>query len=1255
MRYFYFLIFFFWTTLTVAQTDNIYHLNWHKTTIFKQNKDKVECLSFNNAALSPDNNWLPIFCTNKKIKNFLLIYKASMQDTEFSVLSSNEKQLLSKFSFGTEIEIHTHQYNTRDNSLLEIKFIPIRKNPVTQQLEKLVRFKLKVEATSQVKKGLRKKTATTQSVLQKGKWIKIAVDTTGIHKLTFNSLKKMGLKQLESIRVYGYGGAMLPKMNNEFCYDDLPCIPIYIHKGSDGVFNKGDYILFYAKGTRHWKYSEKGFIQENHQYANKAYYFLTTSKGKSPTIPIATSQKRHTTEVTSFDDYRAIDHDKTNLIHSGRLWVGDLFDVKTSYSYHFLFDHIVTTSPLRITTSVVARAASDSYFSLKSTDNEIGNIEIAGVNTGDTSSDYARIVELTFDHFYPTKDNLSFTLTYHQPTPSAKGWLNFINVNARRKLYFTSSQMAFRDTRSIAKGNISQFKISNCKPNCCVWNITNPEQPKQFNLTVDNGIGTFSTTTETLKEFVVFNPQGNFPTPKVIETVPNQNLHGILQTDMLIVAPKQFTSYAKRIADYHKKNDNLNVTVVTQEAIFNEFSSGTPDVAAIRNFVRMLYQRPQKGSKKIKYLLLFGDGSYDNKSMKKSNTNKILTYQSKNALNPTLSFVSDDFFGLLDDNEGEAQGLLDIGIGRLPVNTIEEAKTVTNKIINYTKQQKGNWQTKMCFIADDEDENTHVKDANTLAETVATAAPQLQVKRIFLDNYTQVTNSAGQAYPEVNKIINSTINKGCLIMNYTGHGNEKGLAHEHVLTIKDIQSWQNKQLPLFITASCEFSRFDNYRTLSAGEIILLRKNGGGIGLLTTTRLVYSLPNFTLNKNFYKELIKSENNNSASCLGDILRRTKNATPSGINKRNFILLGDPALRLPIPQNKAYSLQLNGIDINKKTDTLKAMSVVKISGNITNKKGDVLTNFRGTIYPTIYDKAILKSTKGNDGNPFTYKEQNNVIYKGKVKVNNGTFQFSFFVPKDINYKYGKGKIHYYANDNNTDAAGFTNNIIVGGTNVKAKNDNIGPEIKLYLNNQQFTSGATTNNRPLLLALLSDTSGINTIGTAIGHHLTATLDQDTSPIDLNDFYESDLNTYQKGTIQYQFNELKSGAHTLKLKAWDNMNNSSESDIDFIVADNTDLAITHLLNYPNPFTTNTAFYFEQNKGVTQLDVLIQILTISGKLIKTIGTTIHTTGNKVGPITWNGKDDYGNNIGRGVYFYRVRVRTPNGQTVNQFQKLVILK
>ncbi|MCY1633116.1 type IX secretion system sortase PorU [Marinifilum sp. D737] len=1259
MRYLIIVLILLIGKVSFSQTSDTFKLDWSDTYISSPDGENIRTITFNGASLDLTNNWLPEFYHLQRTGSNGDIFSVELVDTHFDQLSSIEQQILRNKSFSSEIIPETEPVSIRKIQYQKVQFVPIRKNPTNGTIEKLVSFKLRFKKISQQRSVKSVKNYAGNSVLSSGKWVKISVDTTAIHKITYQQLIDMGISNPVNVRIYGYGGGMLPKMNSELVKDDLPVVPVYFNTGSDGTFNDGDFLLFYAKGPRNWRYDEdkSEFVHENHLYSNNAYYFLSSDQGSAQIIQQQNSESNFTNTVNSFNDYRLIDIDETNLLESGRLWLGQEFDVTTEFDYSFNFTNILNTSSAIVTARFAARSSSETSLKLSSGSNNIGTINFSAVNTGSYTATYARLEEKTFTNFTPTNGKLDIKLEYEKSSASSIGWLDYLRVNARCNLSLNGSQTAFRDIESVGTGNISRFQIQNCSASTSVWEVSNQNAIKQIPLSLNGSTGSFNTTTNSLKEFVVFNPEGNFPEPKVIGKLQNQNLHALPQTHMLIVSAKQFLSHAEQIATYHRNNDNLHVTVVDQNVIFNEFSSGTPDVSAIRNFVKMFYDRSTGDSDMIKYLLLFGDGSFDNKSDRESNTNKILTYQSENSLSPTQSFVTDDYFGLLDNDEGEATGLVDIGIGRFPVNTSEEAQIVVNKILNYNSAEKGDWQTMICFIGDDEDNNTHMRDANRLAVQIENNYPQYRAQRIFLDDFEQITSSAGQRYPAVNTEINESINKGTLIMNYTGHGNENGLAHEHILMTDDIYSWQNPvKLPLFMTATCEFSRFDNYKKLSAGEIILLRDNGGGIGLFTTTRLVFSSPNFTLNQNFYNYAFERDSDGKFYRLGDIMRLTKNATSSGINKRNFTLLGDPALRLNYPEHNAISTHLNDVLISQPVDTLKALSEIKISGKITSESGADLSNFNGIVYPTIYDKAINKSTKGNDGIPFEYTNQTSILYKGKASIKNGKFDFSFFVPKDISYQYGKGKISYYASSNGTDAAGFTNSIIVGGTNPGASDDKIGPEIELYMNDEQFTPGGMTNENPLLLAIVQDASGINTVGNSIGHDLIAILDQKSeNPIELNDFYEADLDNYKKGKVSYQLSELESGEHEIQLKVWDNVNNSSVASLDFVVAETADLVIKHVLNYPNPFTTNTGFYFEHNQASSELDVLIQILTVSGKLIKTIETTIGSSGNRVGPIQWDGKDDFGNSIGRGVYFYRVKVRADNGKTVNKFQKLVILK
>jgi len=1262
MRQFFFLILLLTSQLSLAQDEQQFELKWTTTDIYNSYGEHRQTISFNGANIEKNQDYLPYFSTNLKVGSDRNNYSISLSATEYIPLSEHDLELIKTIHFPESIVYKTNKAGIRKQKYLQVRFIPIRKNPSNGILEKLVKFKIKAvanNATSKVKKQV-KTNYTNSSVLASGKWVKISVDTTAIHKITYQQLIDMGISSPENVSVYGTGGGMLSKMNKEVKTDDLVLNSIYMEKGNDGKFNANDYILFYAKGPRSWKYDtiNKEFVHQNHLYSNKAHYFLTSDQTASPIIKKIKEEAKSNQTVNDYDAYRLIDWDEKNLLKSGRLWLGQVFDINTSYTFPFRFRNLNTNESISISTQVVARSSSNTKFILSADDNSIGQIDIPSVNTSRYTSKYASDVKRRFTNFKATKDNFDISIEYEKGSASSMGWLDYVRLNARCQLIFNGEQMAFRDSRSVGSGNIINFKLKGAESNTIIWDVTDAHKTKQITFDIEGSTANINIDQNELRELIAFNLNSEFPSPKLVEEIQNQNLHGLSASDLIIVSHPAFINYAGQIADFHKNQDQLKVVLVSTESIYNEFSSGTPDVAAIRNFIKMFYDRATNENDMPKYLLLFGDGSYHNKLDDENNTNKIPTYQSVNSLDPINSYVTDDFFGLLDDEEGESTGLIDIGIGRIPVNSSEEAQIVTSKILNYNKADSyDNWQTSVCFIGDDEDSNVHMRDANRLAIQLEGSNPEYRIHRIFLDAFQQETNSAGERYPEVNRKIEDKINKGCLIVNYTGHGNENGLAHERIMMADDINAWKNEnRLPLFMTATCEFSRFDNYQKLSAGESILLRDNGGGIGLFTTTRLVISTLNFELNHNFYNYAFSTDSNNNNLRLGDIMRLTKNATGSSINKRNFTLLGDPALKLNYPKDKITSLKLNNIDINQATDTLKALSKITISGQLEDKNARILDQFNGILYPTVFDKSVDKVTLGNDDIPFEYSEQINALYSGKASIKNGKFSYSFLVPKDINYKYGNGKIQHYAKNNSSSAAGYSTNIIVGGSNPDDINDKLGPEIELYMNDEQFVSGGITNNSPMLLAVIQDSSGINTLGTAIGHNIVATLDQNKdNSIELNEHYQANLDSYQKGQITYQFSNIEEGEHQLSLKLWDNVNNSSESEIDFIVAQDAKIAIKHLLNYPNPFTTNTGFYFEHNQPSGEIDVLIQILTVSGKLVKTIETTINTTGYRVGPIEWDGKDDFGDSIGRGVYFYRVKLKTEDGKTANKFQKLVILK
>ncbi|NTV82937.1 MAG: type IX secretion system sortase PorU, partial [Bacteroidales bacterium] len=622
------------------------------------------------------------------------------------------------------------------------------------------------------------------------------------------------------------------------------------------------------------------------------------------------------------------------------------------------------------------------------------------------------------------------------------------------------------------------------------------------------------------------------------------------------------------------------------------------------------------------------------------------------------SIASDDYYGFLD---GPGDNLLDIGIGRFPVQTVEQATIAVDKIIHYATNSEivmKDWRNVLCFVADDEDGNLHLRQAEEMADYVDTNYGVYNIDKIYVDAFPQASTPGGQRSPEVNLAINNRIDKGCLIMNYTGHGGEVGWGHERFLENSDINSWTNyDHMPIFITATCEFSRYDDPERTSAGEYAYLNPQGGAIAMFTTARATFGGSNFNLNTALFDYMFE-ENNGEYYRFGDLIRLAKNNGGVDGNDKKFILLGDPALHLAYPKSDIITTRINDEDVSMQPDTLQALKKITIEGEVINSTWNGNIPFNGTVYPIVFDKPSQITTLGSD--PTSYQNmfeiQNNILYKGKAQVTDGKFSFTFIVPKDIAYQYGFGKISYYAANDELDAHGFYDNIMVGGLDQSVEPDNAGPRIELFMNNPYFVFGGITDENPDMLAYVSDASGINTVGTGIGHDIVATLDGNTEkPIILNEFYESDLDSYTSGTIRYPIYGLEEGLHTLSLKVWDVFNNSTEASIEFTVVSSERFMISELGNYPNPFNDKTSFIFSHNQAEGELDVKLNIYNLNGQIVKTFETSIIPTGYRSQPIDWDGSADSGVPLAKGMYIYRVIVRNEQGQTDDLAGKLILIK
>ena len=1112
----------------------------------------------------------------------------------------------------------------------------------------------------------------SNSVLASGVWSKIAVKESGVYKIDVPFLATLGFNtagiSTASIRLFGNGGHMLNEANADIPIDDLVENPVLVADGGDGLFNGNDYFLFYASGPDRWLKDSvnKRFVHQKNIYADSAYYFIMIG-GVGKRINSAQVNTSPTVTVSSFNERIFHELDTINLLSSGKEWLGEEFadaPGKTlSRTFSINVPNLITSSPSTLISNCIARSINvASRFDVR-----INNQLMQQVNVPSTGAGlydlFAQQSQQQSDILLP-QESLQINYTYVPGGFNSQGWLNFFEIHARRNIVLSSNgQLSFRDWNSVGN-NVCDFVVSNATSNTQVWDITEPLNPLRMQ---GNFLGSefrFVNDAVRLREYIAFNPATAL-IPRNAGRIQNQDLHNIQLTDYLIITNNLLLAQAERLASFHRQR-NLKVTVVTTDKVFNEFSSGTQDPVAVRDFVKMYFDKyAATPSNRPKYLLLFGDASFDYKNRIINNTNLVPAYQSKIFLDPLSTYTSDDFFGFLDNNEdinsGLVTNLLDVGIGRIPAKNPEEAKNYVDKVINYySKESLGAWRNNVSFIADDEDNNLHLQDAELITATVS-ANPIFNIQKVYLDAFQQESGSAGSRYPAVNETIDNQIASGILIFNFIGHGGSARLAEEVILDQPMINGWSNAtRLPLFVTATCDFAPYDNPFVNSLGENILLRPKTGGIAMMTTTRLVFSFSNRIMNNNYMQFAMQPDANGKYRSLGEAVMAAKNYTyqNSGdlINNRKFTLLGDPALTLAFPQFKIRTTRLNSFDPILKTDTLSAGEKVVIEGEVTDNNGAILSSLSGTIYPVVFDKPQTITTKANDpgSQQTSFQQQSNILFKGKASVVNGKFNFSFKVPKDINYQYGQGKISYYAEDGTKDGSDHFNGFIIGGSASSIDNDQDGPNIKAWLNDEKFVNGSIVNQRPVLVLKLADSSGINTSGTGIGHDITAILDNNNNEIfNLNNYYEADLDKYGQGDVRFQLPELQPGIHSLKIKAWDVLNNSSEVILDFSVVNDDELVIDHVLNYPNPFTTKTQFWFEHNKPGQDLFVQIHIFSLTGRVVKTIEKTINTNGNRSWEVDWDGRDDFGDKIGRGVYVYRLKVICTGSKPRIVTEKLVI--
>jgi hypothetical protein len=1122
------------------------------------------------------------------------------------------------------------------------------------------------------------------SLLANGIIHRVSVNKTGIYKLDYNFIKdKLKLDPAtfspDRIGIFGNGDGRVPQWNSAPRIDDLEQCATLGSGLEDGQFNAGDYLLWYAQGPDQWTYNPESrlYSMELNNYDVLNHYYIIIQGPNRSTITSRADEVGGDYTSESSMAYQRLEEEKVNLLGryrppgSGQEWYGDELAVVDELDYTDRFDltDLIPEDTMSYKVRFAARADHATRFYIKLNQHQASK-EVGGVSLGDYESTFANdaVIQGVFIPGTPIEQIL---VRY----PAADGadsraWLDYIQLNFWKKnQYRQGDPLYIRDPGSINTGTTT-YHLDGVASECQIWDITDPFSPINQQYNSGNQI-TFSYRNigAIPNEFICFNPFNDVLLPIYEGSVTNQNIHNISQADLVIVYFDEFEEAAIALAEHRRTHDQLEVVAIPSSQVFEEFGGGSIDPSAIRDFARMIYQRDPA----FRYLLLVGDATYDYLGHTEDlpYQNFIPAFETEESLDPIRSFPSDDYYTLLDDEEGDNLiGALDIAVGRFPVSTAEEAKGVVNKIIYYDTNPAtlNDWRSRIVMVADDQDGNTHLNQADGLAVVDNGRHPVHNSQKLYLDAFPQESTPGGDRYPGVNEAIDLNMKKGALTFTYMGHGGQNGWSQERVLGINQAKSYDNiNNMPLFITATCSFASYDEPGFTSAGEHLLLNPEGGSIALMTTVRAVYSGSNERLTKAVLKFLYDPDSPGNYPSFAEVLRRAKNENAIDTldnNARKFTLLGDPSQKLAIPffgiQVTEFEGKIVGSGI---VDTISALEKASVSGVIVDHNGEIIPDFNGEIFLTLYDKVQTRKTLANDKDSpeRSFNTQVKQLFKGTATITSGHWSIEFVLPKDIDFTYGPGKIGLYAHNDITDAEGYFTDFIIGGVSEEGLSDDSPPVIKLFMNDEHFIFGGLTDANPDIYIQLSDDNGINVSGTSVGHDIEAILDNDDrNSFILNDFYQASLDNYTSGEVRYPLANLAPGLHTLKVTVWDVANNQGEAYLEFRVLDSDAPVIEALGNYPNPFTESTLFHFEHNRPGVPMDLNLQIYQVSGQLVKTINRDNYVSdGYRVADLDWDGLNDRGVEVGQGLYVYRVTVVIDNNgikeMIKSDAEKLVILK
>ena len=1104
--------------------------------------------------------------------------------------------------------------------------------------------------------------------ISQGKWVKIAVSKQGVYQITGSQLKAWGFNvpfASHQVQLYNYNTANLVEKNSDKMAVGLFENSIDVQDGNDGQFDQQDNFLFYSQGNVqwHWNIELQKFEHNKNLHGDSIYYFITLGKdGKR--IQKLNSNLTATENVDSFNDHWLIEKDSINILNSGQLWYGPPMGIgsgkQSKISTTLNMEGLDISSELICKLNYAAASTvSPANFDFLFNDQKIRNTIVAPIS-GFVYDDAANIVLDTFRYplnaamFNTNLASLNLTINYLSANSNSTGWINYIELQGKRKLgFYSNKSFGFTNTNDFGIGKVVQYQIKDADATTKVWDVTQPENPVELNCAIQNGVGNIIQKADTLRSFFGVTKLG-YETPSFIELM-NIDYPSLLNTptvDYLIITASNYVKAADSLAKFHSLRHGLKTFTTTISKVFNEFSGGQPSPIGIRNYVKYLFDKAkQNNTVAPKYLLLLGMGNFDYKKIDLKT--QVPSYESVTSNSILTSYTTDDFYAIIKqgDDINTPNGIqeLALSVGRIPAKNSNEADAAIRKLITYQiGSNVGAWRNQLTWIADDGDYNLHLQQAEEIVNALKLKQPIWNQKKVYLDFFSAANSSAGNTYPLANNMIKQMVNNGTLILNYTGHGNYTRLAEEAVISQNEIQQWDNAQkLPLMITASCDFAPYDQPQLSPIGFDAFLKEGKGIVGLVAASRLVFAYNNKEINKEYIQQLLVPDSNGAYKSIGSALQNAKMASwkkgGDHYNAFKFNLMGDPALQLAKP---SYEVNLEKINqkVFKGKDTLKAGGKYQVAGAV-KLNGNLMNQFEGLLEFTLYDIPKLQKTLANISTsmPVSIPIQDNILFKGKAVVRNGIFAIDFILPKEVALKQGALRMQFYASNTNADmdALGVYDSLYVTEYSENISLDTTGPQFDhVYINDtlNNYKPNTWINSNSNLYLFLRDSSGIQTSGNSLGHDISLVIDgASQSPIILNNYFTADINTYQSGKVIYALPSLSEGPHQFIIKAWDLIGNSNKDTLNIIVPNSDHLHIRNLSNFPNPFHANTRISFEISQTINLNKSLAYTIEIYNNLgVKQLSKNFETglLSNRVVVANF----DEIATLQAGTYFYKLWVK-----------------